>query len=150
MVHRMRWTLLEVLFGFFVACAVSEIDDIQVAISKRTTTVHFMNEIIVSEPAICQVAKVNEDDFDFDISENPFPVEHITQFGLVLGETASFAMIYSITCGFKFGQYNYYPRSVALVSADEPTQPQVYLIDYDSAFLTYQRNGSVLSFSFTF
>jgi hypothetical protein len=117
--------------------------------------VHEWNVISVTQWARCQLANTLDDDFHFvDIGNKTisgmFPVEESMVFGLVLEENVSFEMIFSVTCVVDVPPYAHYPRSVILVTAAGPAQPQARIINYDGAIGSVNFTKTALHFDFEF
>ena len=98
---------------------------------------HVQHIVNVSHVSKCQISQVFELDYTFLDANNQtvkgFQVQDTFKFGLVLGPSADFNMIYALTCMKMDCASQTCPRITFTLSATGPAQPNVGITNYGGA-----------------
>jgi hypothetical protein len=102
-------------------------------------TVHTWHNVTSNDWAVCQLADSYETDFSF-VNAQLVPVTSFAvglvapyQYGLLLGPTSDFNMLYSLTCVQQNNQTSQSPKIAFVVGANGPADPNIVVINYYGA-----------------
>jgi hypothetical protein len=113
---------------------------------------HVWHQVNTSHRATCKISKPNEDDFYFvDTMNNTvtnFEAVNSFTFGLVLGKSVDFNMIYCLVCTRMDCKKQLCPRIMYVLSATGPASPHIDMLLFTNETVsgTWSNTGNLLQF----